>query len=106
MAPAATAMAEALGLNPPLAPIVPVVANVTAAKVTEPAEISRLLVEQVTATVRWRESVLAMLAMGVDSFVEIGAGKVLSGLIRRIAPDASTVSVGTPAEIEALLKTL
>jgi [acyl-carrier-protein] S-malonyltransferase len=106
MAPAAHAMEDALGNNPPLAPIVPVVANVTAAKVTDPAEISRLLVEQVTATVRWRESVLAMVAMGVDSFVEIGAGKVLSGLIRRIAPEANAVSVGTPAEIEALLKTL
>jgi [acyl-carrier-protein] S-malonyltransferase len=91
---------------PPLVPMVPLVANVSAAKVTDPAEISRLLVEQVTATVRWRESVLAMIAMGVDSFIEIGAGKVLSGLIRRIAPDAATASVGTPAEIEALLKTL
>lgn len=106
MAPAADAMREALGETPPLPPIVPLVANVTAAKVTQPAEISRLLVEQVTATVRWRESVLAMVAMGVDSFIEIGAGKVLSGLIRRIAPDAATASVGTPAEIEALLKTL
>ena len=65
-----------------------------------------LLVRQVTATVRWRESVLAMVEMGVDSFVEIGAGKVLSGLIRRIAPEAATHSVGTPAEIEALLRTL
>ena len=106
MAPAARAMEDALGRTPPLAPIVPVVANVTAAKVTGPTEISRLLVEQVTATVRWRESVLAMVAMGVDSFVEIGAGKVLSGLIRRIAPDANAVSIGTPAEIEAFLKTL
>ena len=106
MAPAAIAMQDALGEMPPLVPMVPLVANVSAAKVTDPAEISRLLVEQVTATVRWRESVLAMIAMGVDSFIEIGAGKVLSGLIRRIAPDAATASVGTPAEIEALLKTL
>jgi [acyl-carrier-protein] S-malonyltransferase len=105
MAPAAVVMAEALGETPPLPPALPLVANVTAAKVTAPAEISRLLVEQVTATVRWRESVLAMVDMGVDSFIEIGAGKVLSGLIRRIAPDATTASVGTPAEIEALLKT-
>lgn len=106
MAPAATVMRDALDRMPPLPPAVPLVANVTAAKVTDPAEIARLLVAQVTATVRWRESVLAMVAMGVDSFIEIGAGKVLSGLIRRIAPDAATTSVGTPAEIETLLKTL
>ena len=106
MAPAARAMEDALGKSPPVAPIVPIVANVTAAKVTDPDEISRLLVAQVTATVRWRESVQAMVAMGVDHFVELGAGKVLSGLIRRIAPDATAVSAGTPAEIEALLKTL
>jgi [acyl-carrier-protein] S-malonyltransferase len=106
MAPAARAMQDALGATPPLAPRIALVANVTAAKVTDPADISRLLVEQVTATVRWRESVLAMAAMGVDSFIEIGAGKVLAGLIRRILPDAATASVGTPAEIEALLKTL
>lgn len=106
MAPAAVAMAEALGLHPPRGPHVPVVANVTAAKETDPALIARNLVDQVTATVRWRESVLAMIEMGVDSFVELGAGKVLSGLIRRIAPDAATASLGSPAEIEAFLKTL
>ena len=65
MAPAARAMEEALGKNPPAAPVVPVVANVSAAKVTDPTEISRLLVEQVTATVRWRECVQAMVGMGV-----------------------------------------
>ena len=106
MAPAARAMEEALGKNPPAAPVVPVVANVTAAKVTDPAEISRLLVQQVTATVRWRECVQTMVGMGVDTFVEIGAGKVLSGLMKRIAPEATAMSVGNPAEIEALLKTL
>ncbi|CAH2601566.1 [acyl-carrier-protein] S-malonyltransferase [Rhodovastum atsumiense] len=106
MAPAADAMAEALEKSPPGAPLVPVVANVTAAKVTDPAEISRLLVQQVTATVRWRECVNAMIELGVTSFVELGAGKVLSGLVRRIAPDAATASVGTPAEIEQILKTL
>ena len=106
MAPAADAMHHALDNAPPGVPSVPVVANVTAAKVTHPDLIVDLLVRQVTATVRWRESVLAMMAMGVDSFVEIGAGKVLSGLIRRIAPEAATASVGTPGEIEALLKTL
>jgi [acyl-carrier-protein] S-malonyltransferase len=106
MAPAADAMAEALETTPPGSPIVPLIANVSAAKVTDPAQIRDFLVRQVTATVRWRECVLAMTALGVDSFVELGAGKVLSGLIRRIAPDAATTSVGTPAEIEAVLKTL
>jgi [acyl-carrier-protein] S-malonyltransferase len=106
MAPAADAMAEALEATPPTAPIVPLIANVTAAKVTDPAEIRNLLVRQVTATVRWRESVQAMVALGVDSFVELGAGKVLSGLIRRIAADATAAAAGTPAEIEAVLKTL
>jgi len=106
MAPAADAMAEALQASPPMAPQVPVVANVTAAKATDPAEIVRLLVAQVTATVRWRESVQAMAGLGVDSFVELGAGRVLAGLVKRIAPDAATVSAGSPAEIESLLKTL
>ncbi len=106
MAPAAVAMAEALGETPPLVPIVPVIANVSAAKATNPADITRLLVEQVTATVRWRECVLAMTGMGVDSFIELGAGKVLAGLIRRIQPDAATASVGSPAEIESILKTI
>jgi [acyl-carrier-protein] S-malonyltransferase len=106
MAPAALAMVEALGLNPPRRPLVPLIANVTASKVSDPSEIARLLVAQVTATVRWRESVQAMVAMGVDSFVELGAGKVLAGLIRRIAPDASCTSIGSPAEIETFLKTL
>ena len=106
MAPAAEVMAEALREATIRPPAIPIVANVSAAKATDPAEIRRLLVEQVTATVRWRESVEAMRAMGVDSFVELGAGKVLSGLVRRIAPDATTAAAGTPAEIEALLKAL
>ena len=106
MAPAADAMAEALETTPPAPPIVPLIANVSAAKVTDPAQIRDLLVRQVTATVRWRECVLAMTALGVDSFAELGAGKVLSGLIRRIAPDAAAAAAGTPAEIEAMLKTL
>jgi [acyl-carrier-protein] S-malonyltransferase len=106
MAPAADAMAEALRASPPVAPVVPVVANVTAAKTSDPNEIIDLLVKQVTATVRWRECMLAMAALGVDSFVELGAGKVLSGLVKRIAPEASGANAGTPAEIEALLKVL
>jgi [acyl-carrier-protein] S-malonyltransferase len=106
MAPAAEAMAEALEKTPPRPPIVPLIANVSAAKATVPTEIRDLLVKQVTATVRWRECVNAMVELGVDSFVELGAGKVLSGLVRRIAPDATTVSAATPAEVEALLKGL
>ena len=106
MAPAADAMAEALQATPPSAPVVPLIANVSAAKVMDQAEIRELLVRQVTATVRWRECVQTMLAIGVDSFVELGAGKVLTGLIRRIAPDAATAAAGTPAEIEAMLKLL
>jgi [acyl-carrier-protein] S-malonyltransferase len=106
MAPAAEAMAAALEETPPLAPLVPLIANVSAAKATDPAEICQLLVAQVTATVRWRESVRAMTGFGVDRFIELGAGKVLAGLVKRIAPDAAAVSAGSPAEIEALLKIL
>jgi [acyl-carrier-protein] S-malonyltransferase len=106
MAPAADAMAEALAADKPAAPVVPLIANVSAAKATRPDDIVDLLVRQVTATVRWRESVQTMTALGVDSFIELGAGKVLTGLVRRIAPDAAAASAGTPAEIEAVLKTL
>jgi [acyl-carrier-protein] S-malonyltransferase len=106
MAPAAEAMAVAFEATMPNAPVVPLIANVTAAKVSDPLKIKDLLVEQVTATVRWRESVLAMTALGVDSFVELGTGKVLAGLVKRIAPDAATFSAGSPADIEALLKVL
>jgi len=105
MAPAADAMGEALSRETLVAPSVPVVANVTAAKVTDPDAIRDLLVRQVTGTVRWRESVEAMVSMGVGSFIELGAGKVLSGLVKRINGDVVTASVGTPADIEALLKT-
>ena len=104
MAPAADAMAEALEAATMAPPMVPLIANVSAAKVTDPADIRDLLVQQVTGTVRWRECVLAATALGVDSFVELGAGKVLSGLVRRIAPDARTASAGSPTDIEALLK--
>jgi len=106
MAPAADAMAAAFKDTPPRAPIIPVVANVTAQKVTDPAQIRDLLVQQVTATVRWRESVQEMTALGVDSFIELGAGKVLAGLVKRIAPDAAAYSAGSPGDIEALLKVL
>ena len=101
MAPAAEAMAEALAAATVRAPVVPLYANVTAAPVSDPAEIRRLLVEQVTGTVRWRESVAALAAGGVDCFVEIGAGTVLTGLAKRIAKDARAFAVGTPADVEA-----
>jgi len=106
MAPAADAMAEAFANTPPRPPIVPVIANVTAQKVTDPGQIRDLLVQQVTATVRWRESVQEMTALGIDSFIELGAGKVLTGLVKRIAPDAACFSASSPADIEALLKVL
>jgi [acyl-carrier-protein] S-malonyltransferase len=106
MAPAADAMAEALESTPPTAPMVPLIANVSAAKVTDPTQIRDFLIRQITATVRWRECVQAMTALGVDSALELGAGKVLTGLIRRIAPDVATATAGTPAEIEAVLKIL
>ncbi|MCP1269184.1 ACP S-malonyltransferase [Acetobacter cerevisiae] len=104
MRPAEDVMAAALAKADIAAPIVPVLANVTAEKVSDPDAIRQALTKQVTGRVRWRESVEAMTSMGVDTFVEIGAGKVLSGLVRRIDPEVSTSSVGTPADIETLLK--
>lgn len=106
MQPAADRMAEALAQAAIHAPFVPVVANVTAAPVSMPDDIRRLLVEQVTGAVRWRESVEAMVNLGVTTFVECGAGKVLAGLIKRINRDATTVSIETPDDVEAFLKTL
>jgi [acyl-carrier-protein] S-malonyltransferase len=106
MAPAAAAMETALGLTAMQNPAVPLIANVTAAAVSDAAEIKKLLVKQVTGMVRWRESVLAMVAAGVDTVVELGAGKVLTGLARRIHKDLTGLAAGAPAEIEALLKTL
>lgn len=105
MAPAAEAMAAALADAEVRAPFVPLVANVTAAVVTDPAEIRRLLVEQITGTVRWRESVLAMAAMGVSTFVELG-GKVLGPMVRRITPDARMLTAADMAGVEALAKEL
>ena len=102
MQPAAEAMAEALAGVEIAAPAVPLVANVRAEAVTDPEEIRRLLVAQVTGRVRWRESVAWMAAAGVTEMVEVGAGRALSGMIRRIAKDVATRSVGTPEEVRAL----
>jgi [acyl-carrier-protein] S-malonyltransferase len=99
MQPAADGMAEALAKVSVQAPLVPVVANVPARPIKEPAEILQNLVEQITATVRWRESVLFMARSGVSSFFEIGAGRVLSGLIKRIAETASATPIGLPEDI-------
>lgn len=106
MQPAADAMAEALAAVTISAPVVPVVANVTASAVSDPNEIRRLLVEQVTGMVRWRESVVHMKAQGVDTLVEVGSGKVLAGLAKRIDKELSALSIGTPADVESFLKTL
>jgi [acyl-carrier-protein] S-malonyltransferase len=105
MQPAADAMAEALATADLRAPLVPVYANVTAAPVADPDAIRKLLVEQVTGTVRWRESVAAMHAAGVEHFVEFG-GKVLGPMVKRIAPDAMPLSVVSMDDIEALAKSL
>jgi [acyl-carrier-protein] S-malonyltransferase len=101
MKPAADAMADALSKVSVKAPAVPVVANVAAQPVTDPAEIVRRLVAQVTGTVRWRESVAYMAGQGVKTFYEVGAGKVLSGLVKRIADGATGVAVGTPDDVAA-----
>ena len=106
MRPAAEELAEALepvAIAPPLAPLV---ANVTATAVSDPQTIRRLLVEQVTAMVRWRESVLYLKEHGVDTLVEVGAGKVLAGLSRRIDPELSAISVHTPEDVDSFLKLL
>ena len=105
MRPAADAMRDALGKAAVRAPLVPLYANVSAAPVADPDTIRALLVDQVTGTVRWRESVEAMVAAGVTEFVEFGA-KVLGPMVRRIAPDATATSVVTMADIEALAKGL
>ncbi len=104
MQPAAVAMQKALADIQASAPCVPVVANVLASAISEPGEIKARLVEQVTGTVRWRESVDFMAKAGVRTFVEAGAGKVLSGMARRIVADAETITLGTPQEIEEFAK--
>ncbi|HEY1261801.1 MAG TPA: ACP S-malonyltransferase [Stellaceae bacterium] len=106
MAPAAVTMAQALDAAALSAPLVPLVANVSAGPVCDPIEIEHLLVEQVTAMVRWRESVLRLAASGVEEVVEIGAGRVLAGLVKRTAPDLATRSVGAAAELETFMKEL
>ena len=105
MEPAAKAMQKALCKVELRAPLVPLYANVTAAPVADPNDIRTLLVDQVTSTVRWRESVAAMAAAGVTQFVEFG-GKVLGPMVKRIAPDVEAISVVSMADIEALAKTL
>ena len=106
MQPAADAMADALGANPPAAPLVPVVANVSSSPVSDPDTIRDLLVQQVTGRVRWRESVAAMEGIGVTQFVEFG-GKVLSPMVKRSAVgEVEAISVVSMDDIEALLKTL
>ena len=99
MQPAADAMTEALAKVTVRQPVVPLVANVTARPITDPAEIVRRLIEQVTGTVRWRDSVAFMAGAGVTTFYEVGTGKVLSGLVKRIADGAAGVALGTPDDI-------
>ncbi|AUG53327.1 ACP S-malonyltransferase [Thalassospira marina] len=106
MQPAADRMAEALGDVTMNAPKVPLVANVTAAKVQDADAIRDLLVKQVCGTVRWRESVLYMKEQGISELVEIGAGKVLSGMVRRIDRDLNGTAINGPADIEAFLGAL
>jgi [acyl-carrier-protein] S-malonyltransferase len=106
MQPAADAMAEALANVAMAAPVVPVVANVTATPLTDPGEIRRRLVEQVTGMVRWRDCMAAMAAAGVNLFCEVGAGKVLSGLVKRNTPDAQATNIGAPEDFAAAVSLL
>ena len=106
MEKAAAAMEAALAKAAIAPPAAPIFANVTALATQNPAEIRALLVQQVCGRVRWRESVLAMQAAGVTRFVEVGAGKVLAGMIKRIAPDAEAISLNEPADLEAFAKGL
>lgn len=101
MQPAADAMREALAMVTIQKPAVPLICNVTAAPISEPDEIRKRLVEQVTGTVRWRESVLELSKLGVTHVYEIGAGKVLCGLVKRIVPAIEAKPIGTPEDIEA-----
>ncbi|MEM1286797.1 MAG: ACP S-malonyltransferase [Pseudomonadota bacterium] len=100
MQPAADAMRDALNSSPPQAPDKPLVANVAAEAVNDPETIRNHLIDQVTGRVRWRESVQWMAANGVDTFIEIGAGKALSGMIKRMVDGATVLNVGTPEDVE------
>ncbi|MXN64454.1 ACP S-malonyltransferase [Stappia sp. GBMRC 2046] len=104
MEPAADMMADALSLVDIEAPCVPLVSNVLASAITDPGEIRRRLIEQVTGTVRWRESVEYLAGQGVDTFCEIGTGKVLTGMVKRIAREAEGIAVNTGADIDALIE--
>ena len=106
MQPAADAMAEALSKVEMKAPVVPVIANVLAAPLSDPVAIRQRLVEQVTGTVRWRECVGFMVAQGVKVFVEVGSGKVLTGLAKKNAPEAAAMACGTPDGIAAIAQQL
>jgi [acyl-carrier-protein] S-malonyltransferase len=106
MAPAAQRMATALADTNIRPPCVPIITNITASAISEPSDIRRLLVDQITGSVRWRESVLWMGENDVTEMVELGAGKVLSGLVRRINRDIEASSVGTPEQIEAFIQSL
>ena len=106
MQPAADAMAEALAKVRMAPPRIPLVANVTASAAHDAATISKLLVQQVTGMVRWRECVSYMKAQGVTQLYELGAGQVLTGLAKRIEPDLAATAIGAPADIEAFAKTL
>jgi [acyl-carrier-protein] S-malonyltransferase len=106
MQPAADAMAEALANVQVNAPVVPLVANVLAAPISDPDEIRRRLVEQVTGTVRWRECVQFLAANGITEVYEIGAGRVLSGLVGRIEKSVKATPIGTPGDIEAVIEAL
>ena len=106
MQPAADRMTEALAAVTIRPPAVPLIANVTAGEISEPETIRRLLVEQVTARVRWRESVLKFRALGIETTVETGGAKVLTGMVKRIDKELQTVTLDTPADIETFAKTL
>jgi [acyl-carrier-protein] S-malonyltransferase len=106
MGPAAEAMAEALNNADIKAPVVPLVANVLAAPIIDPVDIRDRLVEQVTGTVRWRESISWLAGEGVDTFVEVGTGKVLTGMVKRIAKEATGMAVNSPDDIDAVIEKL
>ena len=106
MQPAADMMAQALAAVTIRPLVVPVVANVTAAPVSDPDTVRRLLVEQVTGRVRWRESILALRGLGIDTTVEFGGGKVLTGMVKRIDKELQSITLDASADLEAFAKTL